>query len=454
MQDDETVPDMSELFEQMADRINPNRGRERGREAARPIFSEITISDDDLARRAVEVSMAFSELQQRAFYHENGFFEHIDFQGDMPLLPQLLSPVFGTLVGELAFSLYVCAPSREEGAPLFMDLGAGRAYLDHDIINHLVLGDVRVPDFERQEKMVRERSRFLVTDITRKSLELMREELAPVLDIPKMKDRIRIARLNAMDFDLHGLPTGIVYSNELIDAMPTEPVVKLDGKLYSVRVLPTRDGDGRCVSEILSDTNSYVARNDFRDVVESGSVGQMRFLPLFVPLRYNPDLERTAMELDSLENIDNSNFGGIYPIHTGLDGLFGSIRKSFRHGGVIIIDYHSREEGYHNWNMAVNSFSAYSFGKEDMDFQVDPDQIVEVAARYGMDLQIRGTLGSMLENALPMAIASLGEERFYERWRQANRMPIRDEDLESSCMLSYALISGIGESYTVLAFSF
>lgn len=89
-------------------------------------------------------------------------------------------------------------------------------------------------------------------------------------------------------------------------------------------------------------------------------------------------------EIKNLINPHENDLRGIFPLNIGAHKLFSNIRDSFDHGMVLLVDYSSFEKGYHNWNMKINKFyTDFEFGKSDIDFQIDPMQIVEAAQDNG-----------------------------------------------------------------------
>ena len=124
-------------------------------------------------------ALDFREFQELALYHRNGFFENMgDYRTAMPMMPQFLSPLFGMMIGELAFTAYISASYPYAPEPSFLSLGAGRGFLDHDLIEHVTSDLFQLPDYEMHAKSIREDSTFIITDRSQNALSLLKEELS------------------------------------------------------------------------------------------------------------------------------------------------------------------------------------------------------------------------------------------------------------------------------------
>lgn len=82
--------------------------------------------------------MNFHDFQELALYGHNGFFHSVgDYRERMTLLPQVLSPLFGIMIGEFAFANYVTHSYPNTPKPTLLSLGAGAGFLDYDLIDHV-----------------------------------------------------------------------------------------------------------------------------------------------------------------------------------------------------------------------------------------------------------------------------------------------------------------------------
>ena len=443
------------------DTLNPHRDTLKGRESAEEFLKTNIITNERIARAAMEIGFGFSEFQQQTLYHDSGYFEtEVDYQDTMALLPQMLAPFFGKAMAELAFSLYVNHAFPYAPSPTFLSLGAGRAYLDHDLIEHLTADIFDLPGYRMHAKAVRENSTFVVSDHGKNALTLMRKELSDLLE--RMPERVRTEEINALDFDMGNLPFGIVYSNELIDCLPTEPIIKVDGTLYAVKLL-AYDPEGknensdnvRLVRMQIKDVKGLMSKEQAKKRIERGKSESLRFMPVFIPLTYDQDLVDEVDDVPTLINIDKEEFGGLYPVQIGIDRLFESVKKSFQKGILILIDYVSICKGMHNWNKAVNEFRRYQFGKEDLDFQIDPSYIIHKAGEHGMICEKNDTLADIFKET--SLLIQTFTEKDIKRWARANGHPpllYRDSDLMGKFMASYQFCTALADHYSTMIFKF
>jgi SAM-dependent MidA family methyltransferase len=459
---DKFLRQFEEFVEAHADELNPHRDTLQGRESAEKFLKTNVITNERTVRAAMEIGFGFSEFQQQTLFHDSGYFEkEVDYRRNMVLLPQTLTPFFGKSMAELAFALYVNHAFPFAPDPTFLSLGAGRAYLDRDLIEHITADTFDLPEYRMHAKAVRENSTFVVSDHGKNALALMRRELSDLLE--RMPERVRTEEIDALDFDMGNLPFGIVYSNELLDCLPTEPIIKIDGTLYAVKLL-AYDPEGknensdnvRLVRSQIKGVKGLISKEQAKKIIERGRTESLRFMPVFIPLTYDQDLVEEICDIPTLTNIDKEEFGGLYPVQVGIDSLFKSVKKSFQKGILILIDYVSVCKGMHNWNKAVNEFRHYQFGKEDLDFQIDPAYIIHKAAENGMRCERHESLGSVLKEMVPLLQTFTPKDII--KWAKAQGMPtlihpFRDT-LEARMGSGYGFSINIADHYSAMFFKF
>ena len=440
-------------------KMNPHWQERRGRESAAPVLAANRVASPAAAAVVMRVALAYSEFQVMALYRPRGYFpKKVDYDTEMPLLPQLLSPFFGKVLGELAFASYAAMTAPEAPPLSFLSLGAGRACLDHDLIAHVTGGSLQLPGYEAQAEALRKDAAFRVTDLGEKAVSLARKELAGVISSPKLRRRVRVEAMDALDFALPEEPFGVVYSNELIDNLPAEPVISLEGALYAVKVVAfARNGAGEAAGDTRlveehTPLRGVISRERAQAMIDAEDFANLGFAPVFVPLEYDAELGGRVRGLRSAARIDEGGFGGIYPVHIRLEDMFRSIRKSFRRGVVFIIDYPSVRGGWHNWNLAVNIFRHYRFGNEDIDFQIDPDQLVEVAERCGLRCADSANLGTVMNKMKSLALTAGPED--IRRNMAVNGYPFSGESREAYLAMHAELISQVAPAYEIITFQF
>ncbi len=459
-----------------------------GQTVGRAFVRDRLITDSDEVQAVLRLGSYFSLFQEFSLYHSAGFFEtRVDFattspeEGAMPLLPRTLSPFFGKVIGELLFGCYVSLGFPLHEPPVFTGIGAGGGYLDYDIIRYFTALTFTDDRFPRHATVLRDRAEFIVSDRTDTSLDLLKRNLSDLVSDPRLSSRVHIEKNDALRWSLPRRPFGIVYANELIDNLPTEPVVTHNGMLYSVRLLiydPTAslsiNSDGK---EKQFDTEIALLQRRFSltgrilplEIAYDALLGEdsaardmLRFFPVLIPAHAESRLVPYLENVPSIKrNINRPEFGGIYPIHVGTDKLFCRLREAYDHGIVLLVDYVSSNGGNHNWNIAVNQFPNYSFGKGDIDFQMDPEQVVERAAARGMRLLHRERLSNYLKMMSPYAAALTRAD--LERHFRLNtpsemhgQLPRMSTDtLHDNFMLqSTLMISALASKYEILCFGF
>lgn len=364
----------------------------RIRTTAKNLAEESRITDQQLSRQIQHRAFSYSEFQDLSLYDRAGFFEQrVEFtQASMPLLPQVLSPLFGKTIAELALIIHLQHPQRSSNVT-FLGLGAGRGYLDYDLIEHVKTVRMQ-PGYQQEIEAIRDNSHFIVSDRTDKSQSLLTEELKDLKD--KYGNQLSIMQLNALDFRLKRKPYGIVYANELLDNLPIEPIIKIDGQIYSVSIVPYSPNEERSMDNYNQEfekmfktiNGRILTREETRKLVSADKASTVRFLPALLPLGYSHDLrEKVEKSTSYSRHIEDDDFNGLYPYQIGLPRVLENIKQSFEHGMVLFIDYPPIASSTHNWHKAVGIVNNHILGQEDLDFQVDFDQITEEGEKQGME---------------------------------------------------------------------
>ncbi|MBW2963576.1 hypothetical protein KY306_02270 [Candidatus Woesearchaeota archaeon] len=465
----------------------PNHRLLGGFDGAQELLSGNRVTDSRSIDSVLKVGMNYRDFQQLSLYHQTGFFEnHNKFnQEGMLLLPQILSPMGGRVFGELMFA---CAAKVMYYLPkntdmTFLGLGAGPGYLDFDLINHLQSKMFGMPEYQNVVDAFKN-AKYIVSDLTAKSLEHLTKELAELKARSGLRERISLQQIDALDFDLGRLPFGAVYFNELIDNMPTEPILKIGGELYCVKLVPyCLNGRGEDSSDVeavgvVLGLKGVISENRFRERVKHRDVSDIRFAPVFIPLSYDREIMEAVNDSPCTKKIDSKDFSGVYPIHMGLGQLFRSVRKSFDHGVLMSVDYRSTGQGMHNWNKAVNIFKYMEFGKEDMDFQLDSEQVVAKALQYDLfpeQMEGIGTnFGDILDCFKEWTMFLQRED--LERWSRLNpgvggsgflkqkgggllemmgsAMGVPDMGIKAAYMMNYGFMIDFAKNYDSLLFVF
>ncbi|MCL5113983.1 MAG: SAM-dependent methyltransferase [Patescibacteria group bacterium] len=441
------------------------RREKQVRNTAQEYAKANTVEEYQAASLIRNGAYSYSEFQELGLYAPQGFFEKtIDFSpASMPLMPQTLSPFFGKCISELAMMLYLSDSDRATDVT-FMGIGAGRGFLDHDLIDHLMTVKMN-PEWEDEVNRLRRTSEFLVTDRTDRSQTLLEEELTDVIQTHQLRDRLKIMRVDATGFELERKPYGIVYGNEILDNMPVEPIIKIDEVLYGVVVVPYAE-----VMEIADEESDYkravgerfpelkgrtLSKDEARRLIEAGTMGLIKFKPVLIPLHSLPDLgEKVENSSAAQSNLKNPDYEDLYPLQAGLTPMLRSIRKSFSHGIIILIDYHPVHGNTHNWNQAVSSVLNFSLkDPHDLDFQIDFDQVKEEASREEMEVRYFSPQNETLRTF--SSILNTLTLKDMQRWAKANGYGnLTSAQLPTAIKNGYSIFLPFSNFHNIICLSF
>ncbi len=453
-------PEIAELLKEKAEFRFPHREYRRGRESAQEALENNRVTDRESIERVLKKSFDFSEFQQLGLFHKNGYFENMgEYKESMPMLPQMFSPLFGKMMAEYALEGYVNATLPIAPDATFLSLGAGQGFLDYDLINHIAsdLFTCSSQKFFRHAKAIQENSNFLVTDHGQNSLILLEKQLAPLKVRPDLSDRIQIKELDALSFRLDQKPCGIVYANELTDCITNELVALYHGRLYSLKIIGFNTDKSHVTGSEkegwtadVKEVEKFIEKEEINRLVENGKTEDIRFMPVFIPVEYDEFVNSEINKISSTRNITKDNFGGIYPLHIGLDKIFENVKNSFAQGVMILVDYFSSNQGVQNYNGGINHFKHYRFGEEDITVYTDPQQVIERAVQKGFNLHYNTTLDNALLDFLPLvAMDPNSLARFNES--VPDKMKLFGKDFEAMAK-TYGFLMGMAEKYTISVF--
>jgi len=434
----------------------------RGRESAEGTLRDNRITDPAVIAEVKAHALPFSDFQQRNLFHPTGFYENrVEFtSSSMPLLPQMMSPVLGRIVADTLYTYYLERTRDKPQDVAFLGLGAGRGILDYDMIEYITGGKFQnfTPEYTDNYERFR-RGRFIVSDRTDKSMRLLHSSLDGLVRSRDLRDRVEIKQLDAVDFTLGKKhPFGIVYSNELLDALPIQPIIEVRGERYLVYVVPyaknqtDEDSDyKRNLGKIFPRIKNRILTSDeFNQRADAGKLIGARFHPVLVPLNADPDFELEVNCSETLQAfISRPEFDGLYPFQLSLGKMMTSIKRSFEHGIVLFMDYSPSKGGHHNYNVTLNSPPRVGFGERDCDFQVDFMQVAEA----GRDAGMSGIYYKNLEEHLReygYHMEGLGSSEF-RRWAELND---KSHPKPAEALLTYAMGAKAAKGYRIMVLGF
>ncbi|MFH1721562.1 MAG: SAM-dependent methyltransferase [Candidatus Altiarchaeota archaeon] len=457
----------------------------QGKKGAKEVIARNKITDPRLISRVLKHAIPYSQFQDLFLYGKGGFFsEKVDFRPQdlvrnqfekmtlddaadilhtMPLFPQMLSPWFGRVMSELILTSYTSASGDTPKDLTLLGLGAGRGYLDYDVVDYATGSDFlkRTEGKDFAEKMAK--ARFIVSDKTERSVEFLRQTFSPLIAQRNLGDRVLISQLDARNFNFGSLPCGVVYFNELLDNLPMEPIIQDGDRKYRVFIVPNiknaqtqgeheyRDELGKEIPELK---DSVLTRGEFEGLVSTPAAREVSFTPVLVPLSATPDLNDDVERSSAVrENINSRDFGGIYPYQVGVRKLLTNVRDSFQHGAIVMDDYTPSQEGWQNYNNAINIFKRLVFGEYDLEFQIDFAQVREEASRIGMQCTLDESQKTLFHKSRHL-IDRFGEKEF-KRWNQALGAKLHPAILPGAARQMYeSTLESVPDRYRVVALQF
>ena len=296
--------------------------------------------------RAAE-RMTFADFMSMALYEPGlGYYmtdaPRLGRDGDFVTAPEV-HPLFGRLVGEQVLDMIklLTVGRRLDRRPIIIEMGAGRGLLAEDVITLLA---ERWPDWPRGID-------YAIVDVSPAMQARQRARLAPFLD--------RGASIRWCDTLEDVAPSGcdgVIFSNELIDALPVHRVVMRGGRLLERYV--TLEA-GRLVDVI--DDPSTPALADY-------------FTARGIAL---PDGFETEVNLRALD-------------------WMRAVGRALRHGFVLTIDYgHPAEERY-SAPRRIGTLASYAghrrqenpyarIGRQDLTAHVDFSALVQAGREAGLE---------------------------------------------------------------------
>lgn len=373
---------------------NPyNRKNYDGKKDAVPIISKNIVTNSELIRLIFNQSFDFREFQNIHLYHKNGFFENMGpYEEKMVLLPQILAPGFGMFMGESTFQKYLNRTQGQLVKPTVLSLAAGQGFLDHDLIKHVTSKTFMhgAQMYSTLSQFFGQNAEFIISDIGNNALKSLPIELKEITKRPDLENRVHIIKIDAMDFNFSGRDLGLIYTNELVDNLPTEPIALHEGNLYCIKIIAynlcgigEQFGDALKIEKGVPSVKGVISKDQIKARIEAGDTDSIGFATLFIPVEYDPFIKAQVESISSISNISNSDFGGIYPLHIGLDPVLKSIKNSFRRGNFTLMDYTSSANGAQNYSVSISQFQDLRFGKSDIDFKIDSAQVIERALKQG-----------------------------------------------------------------------
>jgi SAM-dependent MidA family methyltransferase len=346
------------------------------------------------AKRVAERGLSFRDFVDDALYHPAwGYYGagRVRFGdgGHYDTYPLALSPIFGRMLAESALRVW-----RRGGRPdafEICELGAGNGQLCADAL----LWIAEMSRHEAEWHRFAERCRYRIVERSRALIDRQRQVLGPLSDrvVWTCQDLARAARRGGAL-----APCGLVFANEVLDALSHHKVVANGGKPMVAFVLP------REATNSGGSTGRVVARSTMaRRLADGDRRSQLAFEEVLLPLgavrglepflrRYCPELFRPAVPR--------------FPYFACIDfeRLLRNTSRLYSNGEIWWIDYGAERAFHRSTPEARRVFagpprSGHSVydrpGEDDITFLVDFSTVAAAAARAGLVVDFYGSQGEL-----------------------------------------------------------
>lgn len=277
--------------------------------------------------------ISFRDFMEMALYHPDyGYYtcrdEKIGGFGDYYTASEL-DPIFGHLLAKQFIEIYQNYFFAEDFH--IVEIGSGKGYLLYDVISYI----------KENNEDIFHKIKFISVEKSPYHRELQQNLLKDFKNLLYLED---ISQLSAIK--------GVIYSNELFDALPTRMIRVVDGKVWEVYISVREDGE--VIEESMAPDPQVLNYIDDLDIK----------LPPNITTEINTDAVKLIKEIaNRLEK------GFVFTIDYGYPSA--ELYKPYRSRGTLICYYRHRYNenyyenvGFQDITSHVN-FSALSFyGKE------------------------------------------------------------------------------------------
>ncbi|MEJ5172083.1 MAG: SAM-dependent methyltransferase [Hydrogenothermaceae bacterium] len=336
-------------------------------------------------------AISFRDFMEMALYHsEYGYYtsnkQKIGGFGDY-FTSSELDPIFGQLLAKQFIEIY--ERYFKDQHIHIVEVGSGKGYLLHDVVRYV---KDKYPDIYRNIK-------FLSVEKSDYHRQLQRELLKDFDNIEYYQDIS----------DIHPIK-GIIYSNELFDAIPTHMIKVKDGKVYEIFLtLDQEDNVVEIEKEISEEIRKYIEDLDIK-------------LPDNITTEINTDaIKVISMLADKLEK------GFVFTIDYGYPSR--ELYKPYRSRGTLICYYkHTYNENYYQ-----------NVGLQDITSHVNFSAISYYGGKSGLKtVGFTDQAHFLINLGLAEELNNLYEKGDYKSYEKANRLK------------TLILPKGMGEKFKIL----
>lgn len=335
--------------------------------------------------------ISFKEFMEIALYHpQHGYYTSqkpkIGGFGDYFTASEL-DPIFGQLLAKQFVEIYQAYFINQKIS--IVEIGSGKGYLLHDVVK--TIKDNWPEIFNNINFFSVEKSSY--------HRQLQTEILKDVGNINFLEDISALAKIE-----------GIVYSNELFDAIPTHMVRKKDGKLWEV----------------------YITVDENDEVVELEKQPSEEIISYISELKIDiPEGMTTEINTDAVKLIQEIGIklekGFVFSIDYGYPSA--ELYKPYRSRGTLICYYkHTYNENYYQ-----------NIGMQDITSHVNFSALAHYGKKSGLDVVGFTDQAHFLINlGLAEELNRLYENGDYKSYERANRLK------------TLVLPKGMGEKFKIL----
>ncbi len=355
----------------------------------------MNFNPEELIRAQISLNgkITFDEFMDIALYSDRGYYrelDHIGTEGDYYTSPSI-HPIFGALVCAQIMQMWKALQKPDRFT--IVEQGAGDSVFAEDILN-------------------------VAEQIDQRFYQALDYVLYDIRNMSTVNSKIRT--VESKSIDLRGI-TGVVISNELLDAFPVKQIQVVDDRVFELYV--TTDSNGQLIEE-LDEPSDKVLKEFF-----------------------------SQEELKSL-----SGYRG--PVNMHLKGWAENMSEVIKDGFLVTIDYGYERDKYYStekskkllqtFYMHTNGGSPLQrIGKQDITAHVDFTALELACISGGFDTVYKGKQFEWLNRLGFDALSRVIQDR--REMRLANQLVLEDSLGAFNVLIQRKGLTNLGGDFTGLS---
>ena len=355
----------------------------------------MNFNPEELIRAQISLNgkITFDEFMDIALYSDRGYYrelDHIGTEGDYYTSPRI-HPIFGALVCAQIMQMWKALQKPDRFT--IVEQGAGDSVFAEDILN-------------------------VAEQIDQRFYQALDYVLYDIRNVSTVNSKIRT--VESKSIDLRGI-TGVVISNELLDAFPVKQIQVVDDRVFELYV--TTDSNGQLIEE-LDEPSDKVLKEFF-----------------------------SLEELKSL-----SGYRG--PVNMHLKGWAENMSEVIKDGFLVTIDYGYERDKYYStekskkllqtFYMHTNGGSPFQrIGKQDITAHVDFTALELACVSGGFNTVYKGKQFEWLNRLGFDALSRVIQDR--REMRLANQLVLEDSLGAFNVLIQRKGLTNLGEDFTGLS---